>query len=363
MIGRGTRLCPNLFGPGEDKKDFVIFDFCENFEFFDVNPDGANTKRAKPLLQQIFENKLIVVKLISESHEKTEEESEIRDVYVNQLHKIVSNLDETRFMVRKQNRYVQEFKNKDQWLNLTDDKINRINKHLSYLQPLKKDDDEMARRFDLIILNYQILLLTGSDKKSKYQTKIFNTAGALQRLDNIPQVYAHIDLIKTVQTEKYWKGINVKSLEELRVALRDLIRYLDTKSQEPVYTKFEDEIQWDKIVKMKTVFPYYENLQSYKDRVESYIRKNKNHLVIHKLRTNIPITEDELNTLENLIFTDDVAKTKEDFVKQYGDKPLGEFIRSIIGLDKDALNEAFSEFLQAGQLTADQITFINTIIN
>lgn len=231
------------------------------------------------------------------------------------------------------------------------------------MQPLKKDDDEMARRFDLIILNYQILLLTGSDKKSKYQTKIFNTAGALQRLDNIPQVYAHIDLIKTVQTEKYWKGINVKSLEELRVALRDLIRYLDTKSQEPVYTKFEDEIQWDKIVKMKTVFPYYENLQSYKDRVESYIRKNKNHLVIHKLRTNIPITEDELNTLENLIFTDDVAKTKEDFVKQYGDKPLGEFIRSIIGLDKDALNEAFSEFLQAGQLTADQITFINTIIN
>ena len=173
----------------------------------------------------------------------------------------------------------------------------------------------------------------------------------------------HIALIKEVQTDQYWKTINIKKLESLRTALRDLIKYLDTKTQEPIYTHFEDDLDYDGIKVRGHVNTSYENLQSYKDRVESYIRKNKDHLTINKLRNNIPITKQELNSIEEMLFTESVAGTKQQFVDHYGEKPLGEFIRSITGLEQSAVNEAFAGFLQVGELRADQMTFVNTIIS
>ena len=363
MIGRGTRLCPNLFGPDEDKKEFVIFDYCQNFEFFDEFPDGATTKNMKPLQQQIFEAKLKVSQLISDLPEKTEADIEVRDAYLDELHKTIQNLDETRFVVRKELRYVKEFSNKNKWLNLSKSDVQEINSYLSHLQPTSKDDDELARRFDILILTYQILLLTGSDNTGKYMSKIFRTAASLQKKDNIPQVSIHIPLIKKVQTDQYWKTINVKKLDDLRSALRDLIKYLDTEKQEPIYTHFEDELDYDGIKVRGNVNTSYESLQSYKDRVESYIRKNKDHLTIHKLRNNIPVTKEEIQSVENMLFTESVAGTKDQFIQQYGEKPLGAFIRSVIGVDQTVLNQAFADFLQTGNLRADQMTFINTIIS
>ena len=363
MIGRGTRLCPDLFAPGEHKKEFVIFDYCQNFEFFEEHPDGITTKNVKPLLQQVFEAKVKVTQLVSGLSEKTDAEKEVRDQYLDELYKTVQGLDENRFVVRKQLRYVKEYSNKAKWLNLSKSDVQEINNHLSHLQPSSKDDDELARRFDMLILIYQILLLSGSDNTGKYTSKIFGTASSLQKKDNIPQVSIHIPLIKEVQTDQYWKTINIKKLESLRTALRDLIKYLDTKTQEPIYTHFEDDLDYDGIKVRGHVNTSYENLQSYKDRVESYIRKNKDHLTINKLRNNIPITKQELNSIEEILFTESVAGTKQQFVDHYGEKPLGEFIRSITGLEQAAVNEAFADFLQVGELRADQMTFINTIIS
>ncbi|MDL5511734.1 DEAD/DEAH box helicase family protein [Arenibacter sp. M-2] len=362
MIGRGTRLCPNLFGPGEDKKEFLIFDYCENFEFFDEYPDGATANNMKPLLQQIFEAKVKVSQLIAHLSDRTPEEIEIRDSYLTELHKTILNLDESRFRVRKELRYVKEYSNKSRWLNLSKSDVQEINSHLAHLQPPSKGDDELARRFDMLVLVYQIVLLTGSGDTAKYMGKIFRTAVALEKKDNIPQVSVHLPLIKELQTDHYWETINVKKLDELRIALRELIKYLEIEKQEPVYTNFEDELDYDGITTRQPVTSYV-SLQSYKDRVESYIRKNKNHLTIHKLSTNLPITKAELNELEKILFAEGVAGTKEEFVKQYGERPLGAFIRSITGLEQATLNEAFSEFLQVGNLRADQMTFIKTIVS
>lgn len=363
MIGRGTRLCPDLFGPDEDKKEFMIFDYCQNFEFFDEFPDGATTKNMKPLLQQIFEAKLKVSQLISYLPEKSTDEVHVRDTYLDELHKTINILEKDRFVVRKELKYVEEFSNKNRWLNLSKSDVQDINFHLSHLQPASKNDDELARRFDMLILIYQILLLSGSNNTGKYMSKIFRTAASLQKKDNIPQVAIHIPLIKEVQTDQYWKTINVKKLDSLRSALRDLIKYLDTQKQEPIFTHFEDDLDYDGIKVRGHINTSYESLQSYKDRVESYIRRNKDHLTIQKLRNNIAITKDELNAVENMLFTESVAGTKEQFIQQYGEKPLGAFIRSITGVDQAVLNEAFANFLQTGELRADQMTFINTIIS
>jgi type I restriction enzyme R subunit len=362
MIGRGTRLCPGLFGPNEDKKEFMIFDYCQNFEFFDEFPEGSSAKSMKPLLQQIFEAKLKITQLISNLSDKTSDELYIRDAYLDELHRIVQNLDENRFVVRKELRYVKEYSNKSRWLNLSKSDVQEINSHLSGLQPASKGDDELARRFDMLVLIYQILLLSGSGETGKYMSKIFRTAASLQKKDNIPQVAAHLPLIKEVQTDHYWKSIDVKKLETLRIALRDLIKYLEAQRQEPIYTNFEDELDYEGIQVREPVSQSYVSLQSYKDRVESYIRKNKDHLTIYKLNNNIAITQSELDVLEKMLFTDGVAGSKEEFNKEYGQKPLGNFIRSLIGLEESAVEKAFADFLQAGSLRADQITFTRTLM-
>jgi type I restriction enzyme, R subunit len=363
MIGRGTRLCPDLFGPGEDKKEFMIFDYCQNFEFFDEHPEGASAKSMKPLLQQIFEAKLKVTQLITHLTDKTPDEIEIRDTYLAELHRIIQNLDENRFVVRKGLRYVTAYSNKSKWLNLSKSDVQEINAHLSHMQPPSLGDDELARRFDMLVLVYQIHLLTGSGDTGKYMSKIFSTAASLEKKDNIPQVAIHLPLIKEVQTDHYWETIDVKKLEALRIALRDIIKYLDTQKQEPIYTHFEDDLDYEGIEVREPVSKTYVSLKSYKDRVESYIRKNKNHLTIHKLSHNIPISKDELDVLEDMLFTESVAGTKEQFIEQFGEKPLGAFIRSITGLEKASLNEAFADFLQVGNLRADQMTFIKKIIS
>ena len=362
MIGRGTRLCPDLFAPGEHKTEFLIFDYCQNFEFFDEYPDGASARNVKPLLQQIFEAKLKVSQLITQQIDITPDEVEVRDRYLSELHQIVSTLDRERFMVRKELRFVEEYSEKSRWTNLSKSDTQEIYTHLSHLQTLSKDDDETARRFDMLILTYQVLLLTGSENTGKYRQKIYMTASALEHKDNIPDLRIHLPLIKEVQTDHYWKTINIKKLEQLRVSLRDLIKYLETQKQVPVYTNFEDLLDRDGIVVREPVMNYV-SLQSYKDRVESYIRKNTHHLTIRKLHTNKPITQAELGALEEILFTDSVAGTKEEFINEFGETPLGTFIRSIVGLDQAAVNDAFSDFLQTGSLRADQMTFLRTLMN
>jgi type I restriction enzyme R subunit len=101
---------------------------------------------------------------------------------------------------------------------------------------------------------------------------------------------------------------------------------------------------------------------SYRRRVESFIRENKHQLTISKLQTNEPITAKELNQLEKILFDGDERGTQDDFVKEFGSEPLGKFVRGILGLDIKAAQEAFSDFLQAGNLRADQMTFIQNII-
>lgn len=361
MIGRGTRLCPDLFAPGKDKTEFLIFDYCENFEFFEEFPDGAKAKSQKPLLQQIFEAKLQIAQLVAQLPEKTEGEAEIRENYLLELHGIIQNLNIERFVVRKELRYVTEYSNKSKWFNLSKSDVQEITDHLSHLQPATKED-ELARRFDMLVLKYQIQLLIGANNTAKYMQQIYAIANALAKKDNIPQVAAQIPLLQKLQKEHFWETIDIKKLEEVRLALRDLIKYLDKNKQAPVYTHFEDEIDIEGAVIREPVNTYV-SLQSYKDRVESYIRKNKNHLTIHKLCNNIAITKAELDELEKILFTESVAGTKEEFIKHFGEKPLGKFIRSITGLEESAVKSAFADFLQIGNLRADQMTFLNTIMS
>ena len=362
MIGRGTRLCPDLFGVGKDKEHFVIFDFCQNFEFFGENPDGIQGRSIKSLTQQVFESKLEVALIIRDEYNSTDEERALADAYIVESNLAIAGLNKQRFVVKAKLRQVEEFSNKERWKSITKGDQLDINTHLSGLVLADDNDDEFAKRFDILILRYQIALLGGTAKTDGFVLKIIGLAGDLLKKLNIPEVKTQESLLRDLQSDHFWQAITVNSLENVRTAIRDLMKYIDKESQVNVITTFEDTLD-EAGIEEQDVIPEYSKLQSYKDRVESYVRKNSHHLVIQKLKTNKPITETELESLETILFDGETVGSKEDYTKNYGEKPLGEFVRSIIGLDTNAAQEAFAEFISAGDLRADQMTFINSIIS
>ena len=361
MIGRGTRLCPNLFEPGKDKENFVIFDFCENFEFFNEFPEGITPTVPKALSQQLFETKLEIAMELRSNGESTDEDQTLASAYIDVLHHLIATLDQERFVVRKELRLVNKFTNRASWENISKGDLADICNHLSILPSVTDDDDELAKRFDLIILNLQLAILLKNNKQVNLIERITRIGNLLMKKKNIPAVYDKIEIIKAVQNDEFWQQVSLKQLEKVRLDLRDLIKFIDTEQKKNVYTNFEDELDEGNITEFN-ILPTYTSLQSYRDRVESFIRKNEDFLVIHKIQNNIQITHDELNLLENMLF-DNSLGTRADFRKEYGDMPLGKFIRSLLGLDKSAANQLFAHFIQSGNLSADQIMFINNIIS
>lgn len=362
MIGRGTRLRPDLFGPGMDKEYFMIFDICDNFTFFGEFPDGIKGTNTKSLSEKIFEAKLNVLMTIRNSSESTPEEDILAHNYTNQLFEVINTLDQERFEVRKHWSLVTQFRSRQRWDNLSVGDVHDLSTNLSGLAPYNEGDDELAKRFDLLVLNFQQAILSGNGKSEEtYVKQIYNIANNLYKKRNIPKVNEKLVLIRQVQEEEFWRNTNVNIVENIRVELRDLLKFIEREQVKTVYTDFADEIQHDK-VKDVDIMPTYSKLKSYKDRVEAFIRKNKSHLVIDKLHKNIPITPKELQLLESFLFNDELG-TKEEYENEYGDQPLGKFIRSVVGLDIEIVNGLFANFIQDKNLKPVQITFIQTLIN
>jgi type I restriction enzyme R subunit len=361
MIGRGTRLCPHLFAPGEDKTHFLIFDFCENLEFFNEFPEGIVPAIPRSLSQQLFELKLEVALVIRSNGESSEEDRKLSDNFIDELHKTIAKLDQKRFVVRKELRLVNKYTSRECWENMNRGDFADICTHLSNLAPTNNDEDELAKRFDLIVLNLQLAILLKSSRQVSLIGKITRIARLLMKKKNIPAVHQQIETIKGVQADEFWQQVTLNRLEKVRLDLRELIKFIDTEEKKNVYTHFEDELHEENVTEFN-ILPTYTSMQSYRDRVESFIRNNKDYLVIYKIQNNIQITGEELHLLENMLFSGGVG-SKAEYQKEYGNMPLGKFIRSLLGLDKTAANQLFAEFIQSGNLTADQITFINNIID
>lgn len=356
MIGRGTRLCPDIFGVGHDKEYFLIFDVCGNFEFFDEVKNGIEGRVAKPITQQIFTTRLSVARLLEDMG--AGDEKDLSGKYLDQLHGSIQGLDKSRFDVKMKQEYVDEFKDRGRWDRLDEQSVHIIERQLSAL-PAPEYIDEKARRFDLMMLKLMQanLLMSGSEKR--YHENIMKIADALSKKYSIPQVLQSKELIETLRDPQYYKGLRGRKIEEIREEIRELVQYLEEAGREIITTNFEDNLIEDPIRDYSA--PSVTN-ELYKKQVERFIRENKQHMTISKLNTNQPITDLEIKELQRILFDGGDRGTFDKYKEVYGDQPLGRFIRSIVGLDISAAQSAFAEFLQSGNLNADQIKFLDNII-
>jgi type I restriction enzyme R subunit len=372
MIGRGTRLCPDLFGPGEDKREFFIFDFCANFEYFDENPAGAPGSLGEPLGKRLFKRRLELLGALptaapaagntSEGRGGYDALAELRTGVIDELHGEVAAMNPDNFIVRPQGEHVGRFSRREAWDEIDEAALIDLREHVAGLPSEREAEHITAKLFDLLCLNLQLALVNATQDFIGHRDRIIELATALETMDAIPAVKANLALIQDVQTEAFWKDITLPMIESVRRGLRGLVRFIERKAVKPVYTALTDEKGESKEVGLKD-FSTGINLAQYKRKVEAFIRASENHVAIAKLKHNRPLTPTDLLELERFVYGSDVVESRQRFEQSFGcDRPLTLFIRSLVGLDRNAAKDAFGQFLDGNRYTSQQIRFVEMII-
>ena len=384
MIGRGTRLCENLFGPGQHKREFAIFDFCGNFEYFNQHPQGASASVAEPLGKRLFRQRVDLLALLRETYPAPptaqeprptyitghthnagpQDEQQMQDALVDELHGEVAAMNPDNFIVRTAGEHVARFAVRTAWHRLSDSALADLHNHVAGLPSEKPAEHIAARLFDLLCVNLQLATLRKGKEGPALQQRVVAIAAALETLQAVPIVKAELALIQDAQTEAYWQDITLPMLEHLRRCLRPLVHLIESeRSMGVIYTVLEDEMGGAR----ETTLGDYSagvNLAQYRRKVEAFIRANANHVAIAKLKHARPLTPSDLDELQRFVFGAAAVESRERFEAVYGsERSLPLFIRSLVGLDRGEAKAAFARFLDDSLYTSTQIRFVEMIID
>ena len=354
MIGRGTRLCPRLID-GKDKDCFYIFDFCQNFEFFRVNPKGIAVKDTDSIQGRIFVVKALVACRLQEIVFQREPYTSFRSSLVEDLKRKLDELPKDNFAVMGHMRAVIHYSQKEILDSLTPDDVLVMESELSHLI-LPYDDDPDAVRMDALMLMIERGHITETSN-ALYYRKLRQWTGALSKQMVIPEVAKKADTISFVLKDSSLENADLEMYEKIRVDLRDVMKYIVKSARMPRDVNFIDEILK---VEINDSNLSDEGLASYRERAEHYVRTHENEPVIRKLKTNIPLNDQDLAELQKILWSD--IGTVEDYQAEYENKPLPLFIREITGLDMAAAKNAFSKYIDESSLDSRQLYFINQII-
>ena len=364
MIGRGTRLCKGLAcidqidGEYTDKRRFLIFDYCSNFEFFREHQEGYQTKETKTLSETIFCKQIQLAQALQQSTFTPENYQEWRTELADACHRQIVLLNPDLISVKLQLRYVEKYRDRDAFNHLTETAKGELQAYIAPLVQLE-DHDEFAKRFDNFM--YGLILADLGDLSSFSQAKkqLRDTAALLERRANIPQVKEKLALIREVQTDAFWDAKEVLLFEKARKELRELIKFLDDGNEKrTVVTKLTDPIlEQQEGIALDAAYDF----EDYRAKVNRYVNEHGDTLAIYKLTHNIPLTTGDYQELERILTTE--LGNKEDYQREFGDTPFGLLVRRIAKLDHEAAMAAFSAFINDQSLNQQQITFLHKIIH
>ena len=352
MIGRGTRLCPGLMD-GKDKDKFYIFDFCGNFEFFRMNK-GKPTANMIALQGAIFHLKAQIAFKLQDLAYQTADLIDFRKALVENMVRKVRELNRENFAVRQHLKYVELYANPDSYNALTYEDTLMMGQELAPLIT-PEEDDAKALRFDALMYGIELAYLAGK-KYGKARSDLMKKVSAVASVANIPEIMAQSDLIDKILHTDYVENAGVNEFEYIRENLRDLMKYIP-KTVLRYDTNFDDEIlsmDWNESELEN------DDLKNYKAKAEFYVRQHMDNAAIAKLKSNVPLTAEDVQALEKILWSE--VGTKADYEAEYGQKPLGEFVREIVGLDMNAAKEAFAQYLNDATLDSRQIYFVNQIV-
>ena len=365
MIGRGTRLCKGLTctdqidGEYTDKKRFLIFDYCGNFEYFRAHKEGYETKEAKSLTENIFGKQVKLAVMLQESTYAEDEYQEWRSELVGTCYAQVLELNTELIAVKLRMQSVEKFKRPGSFDFISEGDKGEL---LQQIAPIVRldDPDEYAKRFDNFMYGLMISAMAQMPSFQYAQRQLRDIGTLLERKISIPQVKAKLTIIKEVNTDAFWEANNILLFEKVRKELRGLMQFLVEIGpvKNPIITRLTDPIIGEQEgVQLEP--PY--DFEDYRAKVDRYVNENGNALAIYKLTHNIPLSVGDYRELERVLTSE--LGSKEDYAREFGNTPFGLLVRKIAKLDHDAAMAAFSQFINDQSLSQKQITFVHKIIN
>ncbi|MCQ2613734.1 MAG: DEAD/DEAH box helicase family protein [Treponemataceae bacterium] len=375
MIGRGTRVCKdfNVFSPSKEffgkgkeditnaecqpypeKQGFYIFDFCDNFDFFDIHPKGKINGGGLNLSQKIFELKLdMVYKLQKREHQESEEHVKYYQKWKDELVTMIQNLNRNLINVRYNLKEVDKYSDVKTWDYVTPLMLAEIKKVIT---PLISPDEEAssAKVFDVWMFNMELSHLVGDEDFSKPLQKVTTIIGQLLDMQTIPEIRAKPEILKTFIASEFWSDITVSKLESVRIQVRDLIKYLDAPKRSAVETNFKDEVVEKE---GKHISPQFKN---YKQRVIDFLAETTDCEAVNKIKNIEPLTDKDIRDLQHILCEELGTQTDYDAISEGA--PLGVFVRRIVGMNPEAVTKLLSEYLAKYNFNSEQEDFLHHIV-
>lgn len=379
MVGRGTRLCPDLFGSGQHKQFFYLFDYCQNLEFFSQNPETTEGTLGESLGKRLFKTRLEIIGVLDKrlvagaegngltgdpplTYGEPTTEAEVRRINAELLHGEVAAMNLDNFVVRPKRRLVEKYAKAEAWLMLPGEAFTELSDEVAGLPSELEADAEEAKRFDLLMLNLQLALLRSEPAFERLRDQVKAVAGLLEEKSAIPMVRQQMPLIQDVQTDEWWQDVTTPMLESVRRRLRDLVKLIEKRKRKPIYTDFVDEMGEGTGVDLGR-FAADEDLEKFRAKAQAFLRAHQDHAAIRKLRMNRALTAADLVELERLLAESGVGGAEEISRAKHASHGFGLFVRSLVGLDREAAKEALAGFLFGKTLSGNQIEFVNLIVN
>ena len=365
MIGRGTRLCKGLTctdridGEYTDKKRFLIFDYCGNFEYFRAHKEGFESKEVKSLTENIFGKQVKLAVLLQESAYADDEYQALRSELTGTCCAQVMKLNTELIAVKLRMQSVEKFKKPEAFNFISEGDKGEL---LQQIAPIVRldDTDEFAKRFDNFMYGLMIAAMEQMPSFKYAQKQLRDIGTLLERKVSIPQVKAKLPIIKEVNTDDFWEANNILLFEKVRKELRELMTFLveGGSGKNPIITHLTDPIiEQQEGVQLDAAYDF----EDYRAKVNRYVNENGNALAIYKLTHNIQLSAGDYQELERVLTSE--LGSKEDYKREFGDTPFGLLIRKIAKLDHEAAMAAFSQFINDQSLNRNQIAFVHKIIN
>lgn len=373
MLGRGTRRCPDLFGPGKDKEFFYIFDYCRNLEFFSQDLPATEGSDGKSLSRRLFAARLHLLTALSQSKagadivrehlaqygEEPATDEQVFESIVKVLQAEVAAMNADNFIVRAKRRLVQKYQKPESWTELTEDKIAELEHEIAGLPTEKEPEQLETKMFDLLLIRLQTAVFTGVDFQ-RMRKQVVEIAIALEASAAIPPIKAQLPLIQDLQSDDWWQGVSVVMLEQVRLRLRQLVKLIEVRKGSPVFTDFGDEMGPETEIRLPGLSGA-KSFERFKEKARAFLRTHLDRAALQKLRMNEPLSASDLAELEAILVESGAGDKAA--IERASELGLGLFVRSLVGLDREAAKRALNTYVAGGSLTGSQIDFTNLIVD
>lgn len=361
MVGRGTRKSPDVHGEGMDKQFFNIYDWCGNFDFFDVTPEGEPQVPMISVTERLFD--LRVDMALALQHAQFQQDSFARSLHDDikkALRGQVLALSDQNITVRRHWGIVDKFRKEESWVCLSEIDTLDLKDQVAPII-IRSATDNSALRFDILILNIQLAKILPDHQAGKSMVRVTEIAKSLQSKASIQQVREKINIVNEVANPDFWKSAKLDKLEKVRIEMRDLVQFIKGDKKRNFTINVPDIIEYKDAPKhtMPTL--------TYKERVIDFISKNRHHPVLEKIRSLQQLTQDDILALEQICWKELGSKEEyQTYVRRGGlicGDSVAAFIRSIIKVDRVKALELYSKYLTVSPLNPEQEEYVKSVLD